>query len=92
MAMNPKEQLMARAVDPKYYPIDPENPNWTKPRTYGTFSIPDEFVYHKKHRKYRCGNYPLRLIDLERDYGKVELIAVFENRDDAEALAELENG
>ncbi len=86
--MNLKEQLMAKAVNPKHYPIDPDNPRWTIPRTWGTYSIPDEFVYGLK-RKYRCGNYPVRMKELERDYGSAEMIALFENRDDAKALADL---
>ena len=86
--MNQKEQLMAKTVNPKHYQIDPSNSQWTKPRTWGTYSIPDEFVYRKKHRKYRCGNYPVRLKELKRHYGSVELIALFEDRDDAKALAD----
>ena len=88
--MSLKEQLMAKAVDPKHYKADPENRNWTTPRTWGTYSIPDEFVYGRK-KKYRCGNHPVRMRELERDYGSVELIALFENRDDAKALADLKN-
>jgi len=86
--MNQKEQLMEKAVDPKHYPIGPDNPQRTKPRTWGTYSIPDEFVYGRK-KKYRCGNYPVRMKELERDYGSVKLEALFENRDDAKVLAEL---
>jgi len=65
--MNQKEQLMAKAVDPKHYKADPENRNWTTPRTYGTFSIPDKFAYGRK-RKYRFGNYPVRFKELKRHY------------------------
>ena len=86
--MNLKEQLMAKAVDSKHYKADPENRNWTIPRTWGTFSIPDEFVYRRK-KKYRCGNYPVRMEQLKRHYGSVEFIALFEDRDDAQALADL---
>jgi len=88
--MNQKEQLMEKAVDPKHYPIDPDNPQRTKPKTYGTFSIPDEFVYGRK-KKYRCGKYPIRLKQLKCFYGSVKLIALFEDREDAIALADLEN-
>ncbi len=87
--MNLKEALLAKMVNPKHYQIDPDNPQWTKPRTWGTFSIPDEFVCDRK-KKYRCGNYPVRMKELERDYGSVKLEALFENRDDAKALADLE--
>ncbi len=86
--MSQKEQLMAKKVDPKLYKADPANHDWTTPRTWGTFSIPSEFVYRKKHRKYRCGNYPVRMKELKRFYGSVEFIALFENRDDAKALAD----
>ena len=86
--MNLKEQLMAKAVNPKHYQIDPDNRNWTTPRTYGTFSIPDEFVYGRK-KKYRCGNYPVRMKILKHEYISVEFVALFENRDDAQALADL---
>ena len=46
--MNQKEILMAKAVNPNHYKADPDNRNWTTPRTWGTFSIPDEFVYALK--------------------------------------------
>jgi len=83
-----KEQLMAKAVNPKHYQVDPDNAQWTKPGTWGTYIIPDEFVYGRK-RKYRYGNYPVRMKELERDYGSVKLEALFENRDDAKSLADL---
>ena len=88
--MNLKEELMARSVNPKHYQIDPTNSLLTTPRTWGTYSIPGEFVFGRK-KKYRCGNYPVRMKELERDYGSVKLEALFENRDDAKALADLEN-
>ena len=88
--MSLKEQLMTKKVDPKHYKADPDNRNWTTPKTYGTFSIPDEFVNGRK-KKYRFGNYPVRMKELKRYYGSVKFIALFENRDDAKALANLEN-
>ena len=48
--MNQKEQLMAKKVNPNHYRADQANRNWTTPRSYGTFSIPDEFVYGRKLR------------------------------------------
>ena len=86
--MNLKEQLMAKAVNPKHYPVDSQYPDWTTPRTWGTYSIPDKFTYGRK-RKYRYGNYPVRMKELENDFDSAELIALFENRDDAKALADL---
>ena len=86
--MSQKEILMAKAVNQKLYKNNSSYPHWTTPRTWGTYSIPDEFVYGRK-KKYRCGNYPIRMKELRRNYGSVEFIALFENRDDAQALAEL---
>lgn len=86
--MNLKEQLMTKAVNPKHYKADPANHDWTTPRTWGTYSIPDKFVYGRK-KKYRYGNYPVRMREIEDDFGSVELIALFEDRDDAKVLAGL---
>jgi len=83
-----KEQLMTKSVNPKHYPTDPQHPSWTTPKTWGTYSLPDQFVSGRK-RKYRYGNHPVRLKELKRDYDSVDLIALFENRDDAKLLADL---
>jgi len=86
--MNLKEQLMARSVSPEQYKINSTNSQLTTPRTWGTFAIPDEFVSGTK-KKFRCGNYPVRQSELEKEFSSVKLIALFENRDDAKALADL---
>ena len=78
--MSQMAKLLAKAVDPERYKTDPENPNWTTPKTWGTFSVSDE-------NKFRLGNYPVRMDELRDEFGGVELIALFENRDDAETLA-----
>ena len=78
-------KLLARAVDPELYKIDPSNSQKTIPETYGTFSIPDEALNGEE--KFRIGNYPVRMAELKREFGEVVFIALFENRDDAETLA-----
>jgi hypothetical protein len=82
----PKELLMAKSVEPKHYQIDSANRNYTKPRTWGVFAIPDKSATRKK---YRFGNYPVRQRELEKEFRLVEFIALFEKRDDAEALINL---
>ena len=85
---NPKEQLMAKSVNPKHYQVDSANHNYTKPRTWGAFAIPDDSATGTK-KKFRLGNYPVRQRELEKEFGLVEFIALFEKRDDAKALIDL---
>ena len=90
--VSPKELLIARSVNPKNYQIDSVNHNLTKPRTWGTFAICDESNNEIKN-KYRFGNYPIRKMELEEEFGSAELVALFEKRGDAKALANmLKNG
>ena len=87
---NPEELLMAKTVGSNNYKIDPSNPNLTKPRTWGTFLIQDKNIDKKR---YRFGNYPIRMEELKREYASIKLVALFKDRKDAEALANLlENG
>jgi len=85
---NYKKLLMKKSVNPKNYKIDPSNSNWTKPRTWGTFLISDKTIGANKKR-YRFGNYPVRMKELQKEYSSVELIALFEDKIDAEILADL---
>jgi molybdopterin-binding protein len=85
---NHKKLLMKKTVDPKDYKIDQSNSNWTKPRTWGTFLISDKTIGANKKR-YRFGNYPIRMKELQKEYSSVKLIALFEDKIDAEILADL---
>ena len=39
--------------------------------------------------KFRIGNYPVRMTELEREFDEVVFVALFEDRDDAETLAQM---
>ena len=43
---------------------DPNNPNWTIPKTYGVWGLPQ----NSTGKKYRFGNYPVRGKELVREY------------------------
>ncbi len=79
------EALIQKAIDPKSVRLDG---NLTKPRTYGVYDIS-----HKSGatRRYRFGNYPVRMHELLRDFGSCKLIALYKSRDDAVVLAALLN-
>ena len=86
LEVHPRKLLMAKSVEPKHYQIDSANRNYTKPRTWGVFAIPDKSAAGKK---YRFGNYPIRQKELEKEFGVVEFIALFEKREDAKTLIDL---
>jgi hypothetical protein len=57
----------------------PGNQNWTNPRSYGVWKLP----LVSTGRKYRYGNNPIRGIELTREFGNVQRIALYSNRDAA---------
>jgi TolB-like protein len=83
-----KKQLLMQAVDPKDYRVDPTNSNLTKPRTWGTFGVVEKSGDGESESFY-FGNFPVRQKELERKFGSVKLVALFEKREYARALAEI---
>ena len=59
----------------------------TSPRSYGVFRVKDAST----SRKFRFGNYPVRMRELEQEFGACVLMYLFLNRDDAQNLASLLN-
>ncbi len=67
---------------------DLNNSRLTTPRSYGVYKIIDNI----KGRIYRYGNHPIRKIELEREYGKVEVLYIFSARKNAKKQSDKLNG
>jgi hypothetical protein len=64
--------------------------SYTEPRTWGVYQLkPSPKNVTKKI--FRIGNHPVRKNELERDFGAVELIALFSSRYLADELATILN-
>lgn len=77
--------LLNRAVSPNR--VIPDG-NLTNPRSFGVYKIPTSAT---SRRRYRFGNHPVRMHELERDFGSCELLFLFLDRSDAMAVAALHN-
>ena len=62
----------------------PSNPNWTLPKSYGVWELPKGLAV----KRYRFGNNPVREYELVREYGAVQLIALYLHRDSAKCHAD----
>lgn len=69
-----KSEISQSSVRP-----DPQNPNYTIPRTYGVYhlSAAKESISTKS---FRYGNHPIRMQELQREFGSVKLVALYTNR------------
>lgn len=56
----------------------------TLPRSWGVYRLPADAG---ATRTYRYGNHPVRMHELEREFGRCSLEALFREREDARALA-----
>ena len=63
---------------------DPNNPNWTIPRTYGVW----ELRATSTGNRYRYGNYPVRGVELASEHGTAKLIFLYTNRAAAKSYAD----
>ena len=63
--------------------LDPNNPKWTIPKTYGVWCLPQ----NSTGKRYRFGNYPVRGKELARDYRKAKLVALYTSRNQAKEYA-----
>jgi len=68
-------------IEPSQLRPHPSNNNWTQPKSYGVWELP----HGASGKKYRYGNNPIRGIELENEFGRVSLIALYTNRDAAKA-------
>ena len=80
------QQLKARAVSPGSVRPDGQ---LTMPRTYGVYELPAGV---QNTRRFRFGNHPVRLRELEREFGACKLLYLFKARADAAAMANACNG
>lgn len=68
--------MSSNKISPSDVRPDSNNPNWTKPRSYGVWKLPPA-TGSKRHR---YGNYPVRGKELIHEYGEAKLIALFTSR------------
>jgi hypothetical protein len=61
---------------------------YTNPRTWGTYDICDN---SKKSNRFRFGNHPVRMNELNRKYNTCHIVAIFSSRELACELANLLN-
>lgn len=61
----------------------------TRPRSWGVYRLPDGVG---GTRAVRYGNHPVRMQELEREFGGCRLEALFLSREQARALADAMNG
>ena len=77
------------SVSPANTRPDPGNSDWTIPRTFGVWQLPNGAT----GKRNRFGNNPVRGVELEREFGSAALIALYTNRQSAKSHAdELNNG
>ena len=62
-------------IDPRHTRPDPNNRNWTKPRTCGVWDVGPN-----TGRRFRLGNIPVRGAELQRGSGAAGLVALYDNR------------
>ena len=79
------DRLRARAANPQTVRVIG---NYTSPKSYGVYRLGSQ---GNVGRRYRFGNYPVRMNELLRDYGNCHLEAIFLNREDARSLADYLN-
>ena len=66
-------------IQPESVRNDPNNPGLTTPRTFGVWELPEG----ASEKTYRIGNNPVRGNELNREYGKAKLVALYTSRDQA---------
>jgi hypothetical protein len=76
------ESLLAKGVDPKQLMSDGY---LTRPRSWGVYEIFPEPP--AATRRFREGNHPVRMKELEKEFGRVRLVRVFLTKDAARELA-----
>jgi len=79
-------QIVKRAIDPSSVKTDGR---LTHPGSYGVYQLPYGVT---DSDRFRLGNHPVRMQELEREFGPCTLTFLFEVRDDAKAVARALNG
>ena len=79
-------KIAKRAIEPSDVRIEG---SLTAPRSYGVYQVPYAAT---SDNRFHFGNYPVRLQELEREFGSCTLTYLFSSREDAEAIARALNG
>ena len=66
-------------ISPQDIKLDPTNKNWTSPRSYGVWELPNS----ANGKRFRHGNNPIREKELSREFDLVKLIALYLVRENA---------
>ena len=84
------EILFSKAVDPDTLRPDPNDARYSVPHTWGVYEI-DAAKCGPAGKRFRKGNHPVRLHELQREFGAVKVAAVFSEEHPAVKLTELLN-
>lgn len=79
------ESLASRAISPSEVSQDG---TLTHPRSYGVYELPQSSM---GTRRFRLGNHPVRMRELEREFGSCKLLYLFHQRPDAVVMVEMLN-
>lgn len=74
-------KIIERAISPRSVRADGP---LTSPRSYGVYQLPQN---SGATRRFRFGNHPVRMRELEIEFGSCKLEHLFRNREDARELA-----
>jgi hypothetical protein len=85
--MTEKGNLLSKSISENSVRIDPQNKNYTIPRTYGVYEI----LKTTNAKRFRFGNHPVRESELMKEFESVKRLAIFLEREDAKALADFMN-
>ena len=78
--MSTFEAILGRAISPRS--VRPDGP-LTRPRSYGVYLLPTS----ASGRTHRFGNHPVRMTELEQEFGSCKLEYLFATREDARQVA-----
>lgn len=88
--MDKIESLFSKAVDPDNLRADPSDSRYTIPHTWAVYEI-DAAKCGPAGKRFRKGNHPIRIQELQREFGEVKTTAAFTKEQLAVELAELLN-
>jgi len=88
--MDKIEMLYLKAVDLETLRSDPNDGRYTVPNTWGVYEI-EATKCGPAGKRFRKGNHPVRLQELQREFGEVKVGAVFSEEQLASELTELLN-
>jgi len=81
----PSDSLPSRSINPASVNVVG---NLTDPPTFGVYRLPTN---HRSTKRFRIGNYQVRMFELEREFGECSLEYLFTHREDAVRTSEFLN-